>query len=558
MLWSSVYPNHALEKSREFFMPRRSFSPPYSLAPDMYSSSNDNSNRYETNQVKQTTLPPFLTYSTDKYRDIESTKNVRETFDHITDHDYRDLLFASNYDYDEYIENYLTSNQVNNDLLQLEDFVSQDPLAGSTNDLGNIQLTQSNVPSYNNSLLVGISSEDRPRDTKTIEEIEEEDESIVYPFVHPDHYQYLNPQKGIQGWLQPEVQHNSHPTTNSPKLELSANYNMPSEVVYDTGDWTPIFRYPTNVYGPKNIPSISLRSKIPPSKPVRFPSASKSFYEQLDLSKGSSLKRIDTLESSILQPNGRKKVKNDFKFKPLRSVPRRPIYFLQAKPRFKAKSNKYRQVESKKANHPFVRKDHKSNVNATGKDDNAKCYQRTCTQLITGRYLEYSQALKIIQSEGYLDYANLDRKKYPGKLIFQNRNNMQLNEISQNAVYNRRFKVHPYRNMLQYLRKMLMTRKKPSRIKRYLFENNWKLNKDVMCGGLLTEPGEILSPHYPNDYNTSASEMLTYRNCKWEVKCPSNQKIVLDFLELRLGDDLTNNEDCRFVIITSLIIFLLY
>ena len=36
------------------------------------------------------------------------------------------------------------------------------------------------------------------------------------------------------------------------------------------------------------------------------------------------------------------------------------------------------------------------------------CYRQTCTQTITGRYLEYWRALKVIQNEEYLMVTDLD------------------------------------------------------------------------------------------------------------------------------------------------------
>ena len=93
---------------------------------------------------------------------------------------------------------------------------------------------------------------------------------------------------------------------------------------------------------------------------------------------------------------------------------------------------------------------------------------------------------------------------------------------------------------------MLNTRKKPSRLKRYASHDGMKMKKDTTCGRVITENGEILSPNYPNDYNISASEMLMYRNCKWVIRGNSEQKIVLEFLELQLGDELSDNEDCRY------------
>ena len=36
------------------------------------------------------------------------------------------------------------------------------------------------------------------------------------------------------------------------------------------------------------------------------------------------------------------------------------------------------------------------------------CYRQTCTQTITGRYMEYWRALKVIQNEEYLMVTDLD------------------------------------------------------------------------------------------------------------------------------------------------------
>ena len=44
------------------------------------------------------------------------------------------------------------------------------------------------------------------------------------------------------------------------------------------------------------------------------------------------------------------------------------------------------------------------------------CYRQTCTQTITGRYMEYWRALKVIQNEEYLMVTDLEiiRRLYEG------------------------------------------------------------------------------------------------------------------------------------------------
>ena len=52
------------------------------------------------------------------------------------------------------------------------------------------------------------------------------------------------------------------------------------------------------------------------------------------------------------------------------------------------------------------------------------CYRQTCTQTITGRYLEYWRALKVIQNEEYLMVTDLDiiqRLQNGGMIGFQSK-----------------------------------------------------------------------------------------------------------------------------------------
>ena len=108
MLQASTYPGHEFEKSRSIVNHlRRSFSPPYSLAPDMYNSGNTEANRYEKDKLKRPTTQPAFKYPISDYSDINVNHNLRETFDLNADEDYRDLLFAPNYEDYVFDENYL-------------------------------------------------------------------------------------------------------------------------------------------------------------------------------------------------------------------------------------------------------------------------------------------------------------------------------------------------------------------------------------------------------------------------------------------------------------------
>ena len=566
MLQASTYPGHEFGKSRSIANHlRRSFSPPYSLAPDMYNSGNIKANRYEKDKLERPTTQPVLKYPISDYSDIDINHNLRGTFDLNADEDYRDLLFAPNYEDYVFDENYFGASTENDNLVELEDFVSVDPLGHDTDEnVGNIPLTENNVLTYNKSLLIVTNSEERPRGTKELEDTENEDDDtdIVNPFVHPDHYQYLNSLERIKDSVKHENKHSSYPFIHSPKRESSIKFNVPSEVVYDTGDWTPIFVFPKNVYGQKPYQPSFTRSNKLLSKPIRFPAESKSVNTNknvLDAAASfSPLKRIDTLETLNFEQNIRKEEPNGFKFHSVPAVPRSSSYHIQNKYPF----SKSQRDELNRPSYNEILSNHKSKGNGTKEVDSPKCYQQTCTQLITGRYLKYSQVLQIIQSEEYLDFANIKKQNQIKKLIKERGDRKSRQDKETKGIEGTKTRLKsfssllnfPYnRNMFQYLKRILNTRTKPSRLKRNISENLGRIHEGTTCSQILTGPGEILSPHYPNNYNISASDMIMYKNCKWVVKGSPQQKIVLEFIDFHLGDDLPDNVDCRYVLVSYII-----
>ena len=558
MLQASTYPGHEFGKSRSIVNHlRRSFSPPYSLAPDMYNSGNTEANRYEKDKLKRPTTQPELKYPISDYSDIDIKHNLRETFDLNADDDYKELFFAPNYDDYVFGQNYFGMSTENNDLLELEDFVSVDPLGHDTDEnVGNIPHAENNMLTYNKSLLIVTNSEDRPRGTKVLEDTENEDDDtdIVHPFVHPDHYQYLNPPKRIKDSIRHEDKHSTHPFTQSPKRESSNNFNSPSKVVYDKGDWTPIFVFPKDIYGQKPYQPFSTHSNKLLSKPIRFPSRSKTVNVNKNVldtpASHSPLKRIDTLATLNFEQNTRKEQPKGFKFGSVQAVPGSPSYDIQNKHPF----SESQREELNWPSHNEIPSNHISKRNETKEVDSPECYRQTCTQLITGRYLKYSQVLQIIQSEEYLDFANIKKRNQIKKLIKEREDKKSRQEKATKGMKGSKTRLKSFsslvnfphnRNMFQYLKRILNTRTKASKLKRNISENIGRIHDDTTCSQILTGPGEILSPHYPNNYNISASNMIMYKNCKWVVKGLPEQKVVLEFIDFHLGDDLPDNDDCR-------------
>ena len=165
-------------------------SPPYNLAQNLYNLDDYVASDYITEQGNNGISTPLLDALKKnekhnvKYNNVKDTKHL---FDVSTDY-YNDLLFIPNHNQPD--QDYI--NQANENYDYLDDFELHNPLDYTVDDQGNIQLVE-NISIYNTSpATVTGSKNTKEAHVLTDEANDSSLNGLITPFVHPDHYQYLN------------------------------------------------------------------------------------------------------------------------------------------------------------------------------------------------------------------------------------------------------------------------------------------------------------------------------------------------------------------------------
>ena len=559
-------------------------SPPYNLAQNLYNLDDYVASDYITEQGNNGISTPLLDALKKnekhnvKYNNVKDTKHL---FDVSTDY-YNDLLFIPNHNQPD--QDYI--NQANENYDYLDDFELHNPLDYTVDDQGNIQLVE-NISIYNTSpATVTGSKNTKEAHVLTDEANDSSLNGLITPFVHPDHYQYLNSEPNREKKILPinSMKQNFIFGPNKQRLKLNLgwdfNVKLPSKVTYDTGNWTPMSVYPWQGIGPNRPRSRPFKTKRNKSKPIRFPTNSRSMFRNVPLqyipNHQSPYKRLDTIQPINLKKNYTYNNYNQHRFEPDHNISNNEI---RSKHVFGSQLHKNLFQTEFDQLHPqgidlkvpavFITKSLPAKGSAkrvlleerkTGESENARCYRRTCTQLVTGRNIDYGRILRIIQTEKYLDFADLSIIRYKRRRSdLYTQRGVTINKLLSNFLNSygsvkklqRRLKNNP----IEYYQNMLSSKfsvGKSLRIKRFSKYKGeckdgceLKSKQDDGCGGLLTEPGDIVSPNYPNSYNSSATGGLIHTSCEWTIRFPLGQRIVLNFKEFHLGEHLPNNTDCR-------------
>ena len=554
---------------------------PYSLAQDFNDIENRVNSRYNKVRIKNdspTTLRNLSPHNKDTFKELHPFSDVNVPIQsHHHNYD-PDSMFYSNYigykqsepqfyhykDYD-FLDEF--------SLEELQDYTADDVEH------------EENILKDNQSLVI-VTTSKRPRNTYRSEKEAINDDQVIKPFVHPDHYLYSNSDVEIQDSLTTDPHDNlsKHFHFNENINELGTNsYNsdvkdeFSSNVVYDYGDWKPIIFDPMQWM--KYSKALQVKEKpiqisVPDTKPIRFPEDSKSIFENVILPESikpfSPVKRMDTVHSILLPEINPASSTHRFAPQHRNMFPekrkRAPLLPIKlAIPQNIFQTN-FDQPDHHQSN------SHMSFTNATKRPllskllgsilprerlldggVNSACYRKTCTQLITGRNLEYARALQIIQSEEYLRYADLEIVKYKRKYSRRKRDNTILH-LSKKHLYGMggdgEKPIDITQNELEGNLNLRINNNHSNRNgagKKILKDVKTKSSRAAVCGGIITGPEEILSPNYPKPYNDKESGLPMLTNCKWTIRLPEPQKILLSFTEFHLGENLANNSDCRYL-----------
>ena len=553
---------------------------PYSLAQDFHDVENRGNSRYNKVRIRDdspTTLRNLSPHNKDTFKELHPFSDVNVP---IRSHDYNydhNSMFYSNYigykknepqfhyynDYD-FLDEIL--------LEELPDYTAEDVKQ------------KENILKDNQSLVI-VTTSKRPRNTYGSEKQAIDDDQVITPFVHPDHYLYSNSNAEIQDSITKDPHDNlsKHFHFNEIVNELGTNsYNsdvkdeFSSNVVYDYGDWKPIIfdsmQWMKYSKAPK-VKETPIQVSVPNTKPIRFPKESKSTFENVIFPEAikpfSPVKRMDTVHSILLP-----------KINPASSIhrfaPQHRNIFPEKRKRapllpmkLAIPQNIYQTNFGQPDHHQS--NSHMSFTNATKRPllsklfgsilprerlldggGNSACYRKTCTQLITGRNLEYARALQIIQSEEYLRYTDLEIIKYKRKYNRRKRDNTILH-VSKKHLYGMAGDGEEPIDIQKYELEGNINRRihnnHSNRIqagKNILKDVKTKSSRAGVCGGIITGPEEILSPNYPKPYNDKESGLPMLMNCKWTIRLPAQQKILLTLTEFHLGENLANNSDCRY------------